>query len=78
MTSVAKTGRLVVVDEAPPYCSMASEIASLVVEKAFDSLKAPVRKVTAPHTPVPASPVLEQFYVPNAAHIEAAVREIVK
>lgn len=78
LTSVAKTGRLVVVDEAPPYCSMASEIASLVVEKAFDSLKAPVRKVTAPHTPVPASPVLEQFYVPNAAHIEAAVREIIK
>jgi pyruvate dehydrogenase E1 component beta subunit len=77
LASIQKTGRLVVVDEANPYCSMASEIASLVVEQGFDYLDAPIKKVTAPHTPVPASPVLELAYVPSVAEIEAAIREVV-
>ncbi len=77
LTSIQKTGRLVVVDEANPYCSMASEVASLVVEQGFDYLDAPIKKVTAPHTPVPASPVLELAYVPSVAEIEAAIREVV-
>lgn len=77
LTSIQKTGRLVVVDEATPYCSMASEVASLVVDKAFDYLDAPIRKVTSPHTPVPASPVLELEYVPSVANIETAIREVV-
>jgi pyruvate dehydrogenase E1 component beta subunit len=76
LDSVEKTGRLVVVDESNPYCSMASEIASLVVCEAFDFLKAPVVKVTAPHTPVPATPSLEQAYIPSAAKIETAVRTV--
>jgi pyruvate/2-oxoglutarate/acetoin dehydrogenase E1 component len=77
LSSIQKTGRLVVVDEATPYCSMASEVASLVAEQAFDYLDAPIKKVTAPHTPVPASPVLELAYVPSLAEIEAAIREVV-
>jgi len=76
LASIAKTGRLVVVDEANPYCSMASEVASLVVEQGFDYLDAPIRKVTAPHTPVPASPSLESAYVPSVAQIEAAIRGV--
>jgi pyruvate/2-oxoglutarate/acetoin dehydrogenase E1 component len=76
LDSVEKTGRLVVVDESNPYCSMASEIASLVVCEAYDYLRAPVVKVTAPHTPVPATPALEQAYIPTAAQIETAVHTV--
>ncbi len=76
ISSVQKTGRLVVVDEANPFCSMASEVSSVVVDKAFDYLDAPIRKVTAPHTPVPASPVLELEYVPSVAEIESAIRDV--
>ena len=49
--SVEKTGALVVVDESPPRCSVASEIAAVVGEKAFDLLNGPVRRVTAPAPP---------------------------
>jgi len=76
LDSVEKTGRLVVVDESNPYCSLASEIASLAVCEAFDYLQAPVVKVTAPHTPVPATPSLEQAYIPSAGSIETAVRTV--
>jgi len=78
LDSVEKTGRLVVVDESTPLCSMASEIASLAVCEAFDFLKAPVVKVTAPHTPVPATPALEQAYIPSPAHIETAVKTVLE
>jgi len=74
LESLAKTGRLVVVDEANPICSMASEIASIAVERGFDYLDAPVAKVTAPHTPVPATPCLEAQYVPSVEDIIKAIR----
>jgi acetoin:2,6-dichlorophenolindophenol oxidoreductase subunit beta len=74
--SVAKTGRLVVADEANPRCGIASDICALVAERAFDSLRAPVRMVTAPHAPVPFSPVLEELYVPGVPRLVAAVREL--
>ncbi len=74
LASVRKTGRLVVVDEADPYCGMASEIASLVACEALSALKAPVQKVTPPHTPVPATPHLEQDWIPSPEKIEHAVR----
>ncbi len=76
LESVDKTGHLVVVDEATPLCSMASEIAGLAACEALHALEAPVRKVTAPHTPVPATPSLEQEYVPSPAKIEAAIRDV--
>lgn len=76
LESVAETGRLVVVDEANPRCSVASEIAAFVADKAFHALKAPIRRVTAPHTPVPFAPVLEAAYIPNAERVEAAVRQL--
>ena len=65
LESVERTGRLVVVDEATPRCNMAADIAALVAEKAFAALKAPVRRVTAPHTPVPFAPVARKALHPE-------------
>lgn len=76
LESVERTGRLVVIDESPPRCSMAADIAALVAEKAFAALRAPILKVTCPHTPVPFAPVLEDAYVPTAARIEEAARTV--
>jgi len=74
LDSVESTGRLVVVDESPPRCSLASDISSIVAQKAFSSLKAPPLMVTAPHSPVPFARELERAYLPSAEKIEAAVR----
>ena len=74
LESLSRTGRLVVVDESPPRCSMAADIAALAAAKGFKSLKAPVAMVTCPHTPVPFAPALEDAYMPNVGRIEAAVR----
>ncbi len=77
LSSVEKTHRLVIVDEDNPRCSAAADIAAMVADKGFDLLDAPIKMVTAPHTPVPFSPPLEQFYVPSPEKIAATVREIV-
>ncbi len=77
LSSVEKTHRLVIVDEDNPRCSAAADIAALVADKGFDLLDAPIKMVTAPHTPVPFSPPLEQLYVPSPEKIAATVREIV-
>lgn len=74
--SVAKTGALVIVDESPPRCSVASEIAAVVSEQAFDSLNAPVRRLTAPHAPVPFTPSLEDAYAPSVEAIVEAVAAV--
>jgi pyruvate dehydrogenase E1 component beta subunit len=76
LESVEKTGRVVVVDEASPRCNVATDLSALVAQRAFAALKAPIMMVTAPHTPVPFSDVLEDLYKPNAAKIEASVREV--
>ena len=73
---VEETGRLVIVDEASPRCNIATDISALVCERAFGSLKAPIRMVTPPHTPVPFAAELEDLYVPGPARIEAAVRDV--
>jgi acetoin:2,6-dichlorophenolindophenol oxidoreductase subunit beta len=73
--SVENTGRLICVDEANPRCSIAADVSAMVAQEAFDALKAPIRMVTAPHTPVPFSPALEDLYVPSADTIAAAVRK---
>ncbi len=78
LESVEKTGRLVVVDEASPRCNMATDISALVAQKGFASLKAPIRMVTPPHTPVPFSDVLENTYIPNASKIAAAVHDLMR
>lgn len=71
------TGRVVIVDEANPRCGMAADISSIIVENAFGALKAPIMKVTAPHTPVPYAPNLEAQYLPDPKRIAEAVRKTV-
>jgi pyruvate dehydrogenase E1 component beta subunit len=75
--SISRTGRLVVVDEDNPRCSVATDIASVAATRALEYLNAPVRLVTAPHTPVPFSPSLEDYYVPTPERVADAVRETV-
>jgi pyruvate dehydrogenase E1 component beta subunit len=77
LETAAETGRVVVVDESHPRCSMASDISALIAQEAFSSLKAPIRMVTAPHCPVPFSSALEDLYIPGPDKIEAAVRAVV-
>jgi pyruvate/2-oxoglutarate/acetoin dehydrogenase E1 component len=76
LTSLSRTGRIVVIDEAPPRCGIAADVAALCADRGFDLLDAPVKRVTAPHAPVPFSPVLEDAYVPSVARVLAAVREM--
>ena len=76
LNSVAKTNRLVIVDEDTPRCNMATDIAALVVDQAFDSLDAPIKRVCAPHTPVPYSQPLEEAYIPDADQVVEAVHEM--
>jgi pyruvate dehydrogenase E1 component beta subunit len=78
LETVENTGRLVVLDEAHPRCNMATDIAAMVCEKAFDSLKGPIKQVTAPHTPVPFSDTLEDLYIPNAAAVQKAVKAVME
>jgi pyruvate dehydrogenase E1 component beta subunit len=77
LETAQETGRVVVVDEAHPRCSIATDISALIAENAFAALKAPIKMVTAPHAPVPFSPALEDLYIPSVARIEAAVQEVV-
>src|SRR6266576_856528 len=76
LESVEGTGRLVVVDEAHPRCSVATDVSALAARKAFGALRAPVEMVTAPHTPVPFSNTLEDLYMPDAQRIVNAVKTV--
>jgi pyruvate dehydrogenase E1 component beta subunit len=78
--SVRRTGRLVVVDEAPATCSAASEILALVTEDpdTFHALKSPVQRVCAAPVPVPFSPPLERAALPDQARITAAIRRVLE
>jgi acetoin:2,6-dichlorophenolindophenol oxidoreductase subunit beta len=75
LDSVEQTGRLVVVDESPPRCSLAADIAALVTNKAFSALQAPPEMVTAPHTPIPFARELERAWLPSPQKIEEAARK---
>ncbi len=76
LTSVKKTGRLIVLHEATRTGGFGGEIAAVVMEEGFRYLKAPLRRVTGPDIPVPASPTLEKFYIPDEDNLIRAVREI--
>jgi pyruvate dehydrogenase E1 component beta subunit len=77
LSSVAKTGHLVVVDEARESCSAASQIAAVVAEKGFSSLKGPIRRVTTPNVAIPYAPNAEAHVIPGEARIADAVRRSV-
>lgn len=78
LSSVRKTGRLVVADAAWRTCGAAAEVAARVVELAFESLKAPVVRVTLPDVPAPTSSALEQKYYIHADHVCRAVRQVLE
>ena len=75
--SVKKTNRLVVVEEEPKTGGAAAELVAIVADEAFDYLDAPIKRVCAPDTPVPFSPVLEKRWMPNEDDVVQAVSEIV-
>jgi pyruvate dehydrogenase E1 component beta subunit len=75
LNAARKTGRVIVVHEASRMCGVGAEVASILAEKAFSSLRAPVVRLTGPDAPAPASFPLEQAFVPQSdAIFEAAVR----
>jgi acetoin:2,6-dichlorophenolindophenol oxidoreductase subunit beta len=78
LSSVKKTGRLLVADTAPVMGGFCSEVSALVSNKAFKYLKAPIMQIGFPDAPIPASPVLEQAYYPNHEDIIKAVKKLVK
>ena len=77
LTSVHKTGRLLIVDEDFAPCGVGAEIAAQVVDQAFDHLDAPIRRLNGAFAPAPYSPPLEAAVVPNAQAIAQAIRDLV-
>lgn len=74
--SVAKTGRLLVVDESFQPCSIASEIAATIADDGFDNLDAPIKRLSGAFTPTPYAPTLEEAVVPNIDSVVSAIREL--
>ena len=74
--SVKRTGRLVIAEPAARTCGAAAEISAIVAEQAFDSLRAPIIRVTAPNMQVPFSPILEAELYPTTEKIAAAIRRV--
>jgi len=77
LDSVKKTGRIAIVTEDCKTAGVSAEIAAVVAEEALDYLDAPIKRVAEPDTPIPFSPPLEQFVIPNEKSIVKAVKEIV-
>jgi acetoin:2,6-dichlorophenolindophenol oxidoreductase subunit beta len=78
LNSVKKTGRLVVVDEAPAFCGFSGELAAMAAEQALEFLNAPIQRVCAMHTPHPFNPVLEAAMLPDLSRIIEAARKAVR
>jgi 2-oxoisovalerate dehydrogenase E1 component len=74
--SVAKTGRLLIVDEAFAPFGFGAEIAAQLADRGFDDLDAPIRRLNGAHTPTPYSPTLEAVVVPNVEMIGQAIRDL--
>jgi pyruvate/2-oxoglutarate/acetoin dehydrogenase E1 component len=78
LRSVGRTGRLVVVDEDYERCGFTAEVAAVVAEKGFHSLKAPVARVANPNTPIPFNRNLERHVLPDADKIVRAIKAVMK
>jgi pyruvate/2-oxoglutarate/acetoin dehydrogenase E1 component len=76
LSSVRKTSRVLVVDEANRTCAAGAEVASVVAEHGFEDLDAPVRRLATPDVPILFSPPLEAGVLPGPAAIQAALREL--
>jgi acetoin:2,6-dichlorophenolindophenol oxidoreductase subunit beta len=78
ISSVEKTGRVVIVDETHQSCGVAAEIAARIAESGFDKLKAPLRRVATLDVPVPYSPPLEEYIGPREDRIIDAIRFVLR
>ena len=78
LDSVKKTGRLVIADGAWKTCGVAAEISAIVAEENFQYLRSPIKRVTLPDIPAPASSALEKIYYPGKENIIEAVKKIIK
>ncbi|MFI5395825.1 MAG: alpha-ketoacid dehydrogenase subunit beta [Candidatus Binatia bacterium] len=76
LASVAKTGRVVIADEGHLRGGAAGDLAAIIIDKGFDYLNAPIKRVTALDVPIPFSPPLENFVLPDENKLKAAVQEI--
>jgi len=76
LDSARKTGRVVIVDESYPRCGMAADFSAIITENLFGQLKAPVARVTPPHTPIPFSAALEDEWMPSARKVVEAVKGV--
>jgi pyruvate dehydrogenase E1 component beta subunit len=74
--SVQKTNRVVIVEESHAFCGVGAEISAQIMERAFDSLDAPVKRISSADAPMPYAKNLEQLALPDVAKIVAAVREV--
>ena len=76
LQSVAKTGRLLIIDETFAPCSIGAEIAARIADAGFDDLDAPIKRLNGTFNPTPYSPALEQAVIPQPDDIERAIREL--
>jgi pyruvate dehydrogenase E1 component beta subunit len=78
LESVKRTGRLVIVDEAPRTGGAAAEISARIMEEAFEYLRAPIERVTSIDAPVPFSPPMEKFAMPDENKVVNAVKKVMR
>jgi pyruvate dehydrogenase E1 component beta subunit len=76
VASVKKTNRVVVAEESHPFCGVGAEISTQIMERAFDYLDAPVKRVSGADAPMPYAKNLEQLAIPDVEQLVAAVREV--
>lgn len=74
--SVEKTNRLLIVEEDCKTCGVGAEIAAIVAEEAFDCLESPIKRISEPDTPIPFSPVLERYVIPDEKSIVKGVEDL--
>jgi pyruvate/2-oxoglutarate/acetoin dehydrogenase E1 component len=78
LASVRKCNKVILLHEDTRTGGMAGELAALIAEHAFEDLDGPVVRVTAPDTPIPFAPPLEEYFLPNASKLAAAARKLAK
>ena len=78
LSSVRKCGKVLLLHEDTRTGGMAGELAALIAEEAFEDLDGPIVRVTAPDTPIPFSPPLEEFFLPNVPKVLEAARKLAK
>ena len=78
LRSVAKTGRLLIVEETPPAFGLGAEIAAQIADSGFNDLDAPIKRVNGAFAPTPYAPTLEAAVVPTEMDVALAIRELVR